>query len=355
MKKLVLILVTYALILSTATVSIYASESIDVDTVIDEVINVSEVYKEGGITSGQLLELMAITQEKKSIKNSYNLRKTKLFNPLDYNLDIPKTKDGDLYDGNPPYSDTEQKNRVQFISNVLWNEYSDDKYDKSLYFTYLYTSHYIENINYDRTASDEKNFGHPVYANIIVENDIDAFNQFYNINAGSAVVNSFKSFIEGIQNLKNSDLTTAIVKETVGSITSLASDQMSKYLNTLNTLGIVDTTDVAATSLELFNAYKVALNNGAQTPQELIDNIYSQLGGGLSGVLINQYISTVGYIANAPVVAVSVISPIMAGVCYYVDTLSNIIPMLSLAKLYYSYQVRKADRFAVFVGLRPRP
>lgn len=130
---------------------------------------------------------------------------------------------------------------------------------------------------------------------------------------------------------------------------------MSKYLNTLNTLGIVDTTDVAATSLELFNAYKVALNNGAQTPQELIDNIYSQLGGGLSGVLINQYVSTVGYIANAPVVAVSVISPIMAGVCYYVDTLSNIIPMLSLAKLYYSYQVRKADRFAVFVGLRPRP
>lgn len=355
MKKLILVLLTYGLVLSTAVGNIYASETIDVDAVIDEVISISEVYKKGGVTSGQLLELMAMSQGKKSIRNAYNLKNIKLFNPSDYNLDILKTRDGDLYDGNPPYSDAEQKNRVQFISNVLWDEYADDKYDKSLYFTYLYTSHYIENINYDRTASDEKNFGHPVYANIIVENDIDAFNQFYNINTGSAVVNSFKSFVEGVQNLKNSDITTAIVKETVGSITSLASDQISEYLNTLNTLGIVETTDVTATSLELFNAYKVAVNNGAQTPQELIDNIYSQLDGGLSNVLINQYVSTIGYLAKAPLFAVSIISPIMAGVCYYVDTLSNIIPMLSLAKLYYSYQIRKADRFAVFVGLFPRP
>ena len=34
------------------------------------------------------------------------------------------------------------------------------------------TSHYIENINYDKSFSDEKNFGHPVYANIISQNDI---------------------------------------------------------------------------------------------------------------------------------------------------------------------------------------
>ena len=57
----------------------------------------------------------------------------------------------------------------------------------NLYTIYLYTSHYIENINYDKSFSDEKNFGHPVYANIISQNDIDAYEQFYKAQTGVAI------------------------------------------------------------------------------------------------------------------------------------------------------------------------
>ena len=62
----------------------------------------------------------------------------------------------------------------------------------NLYTIYLYTSHYIENINYDKSFSDEKNFGHPVYANIISQNDIDAYEQFYKSRTGVAIYKAFK-------------------------------------------------------------------------------------------------------------------------------------------------------------------
>ena len=120
MKKIILVLVTCVLVLSTN--SIYASETVDVNAVIDEVINLSEVYKKGGVTSEQLLELMAMSQQETEVNsNEYNLKNFKLFNPSDYNLDIPKIRDGDMYDGNPPYSDQEQKNRMQYISKNMIN------------------------------------------------------------------------------------------------------------------------------------------------------------------------------------------------------------------------------------------
>ena len=54
--------------------------------------------------------------------------------------------------------------KKKYIRSVYNKEYNDGNHDESIYTIYLYTSHYIENINYDKSFSDEKNFGHPVYA-----------------------------------------------------------------------------------------------------------------------------------------------------------------------------------------------
>lgn len=343
--------------------NIYAITEENLDKIIDDIIKIDDSYSKGGITTAQLLELIAITEDfrntsTKSIQQlkSSNIENVPLFNPADYDLNIKSTRDGDYYDGNPPYSKEEQKNRMTYISKVLERDYNNSRYDRGLYTTYLYTSHYIENINFDRTASDEINFGYPVYAHIIVENDIDAFNQFYNVSNGVAIVDSFTSLAEGIHSFKNADsVVQASVGEIIGSMVAFIDEDIDEYLELLNKTGIVQTTDIAKTSVDLFKAYKSAIGNGITNPEDVIKDIYEQLDGGLSGMIVNQYVNCIDHITRSLVVAVGIISPILAGVCFYSNVLCDIVPMLSLAKLYYSYSIRKSDRFAVFVGLRPRP
>ena len=45
---------------------------------------------------------------------------------------------------------------MKYIRLVYNKEYNDGNHDESIYTIYLYTSHYIENINYDKSFSDEK-------------------------------------------------------------------------------------------------------------------------------------------------------------------------------------------------------
>lgn len=47
-----------------------------------------------------------------------------------------------------------------------------------------------------------KNFGHPVYANIISQNDIDAYEQFYKAQTGVAIYKAFRTCTNGIKNYK---------------------------------------------------------------------------------------------------------------------------------------------------------
>ena len=45
---------------------------------------------------------------------------------------------------------------MKYIRSVYNKEYNDGNHDESIYTIYLYTSHYIENINYDKSFSDKK-------------------------------------------------------------------------------------------------------------------------------------------------------------------------------------------------------
>jgi len=103
---------------------------------------------------------------------------------------------------------------------------------------YLYTSHYIENINYDKSFSDEKNFGHPVYANIISQNDIDAYEQFYKAQAGVAIYKAFRTYTIGIKNFIENGANYTLMNELLGSIKENMDDEYSKYITALDAAGI---------------------------------------------------------------------------------------------------------------------
>ena len=107
---------------------------------------------------------------------------------------------------------------MKYIRSVYDNEYNDGNHDESIYILYLYTSHYIENINYDKSFSDEKNFGHPVYANIISQNDIDAYEQFYKAQAGVAIYKAFRTYTSGIKNFIENGANYTLMNELLGSI-----------------------------------------------------------------------------------------------------------------------------------------
>lgn len=121
----------------------------------------------------------------------------------------------------------------------------------NLYTIYLYTSHYIENINYDKSFSDEKNFGHPVYANIISQNDIDAYEQFYKSQTGVAIYKAFRTCTNGIKNYKEKGGKYAVAYEFFGSMSNILDSKYSDYLTALDTVGITNTTDILATGVKI--------------------------------------------------------------------------------------------------------
>lgn len=228
----------------------------------------------------------------------------------------------------------------------------------NLYTIYLYTSHYIENINYDKSFSDEKNFGHPVYANIISQNDIDAYEQFYKAQAGVAIYKAFRTYTSGIKNFIENGANYTLMNELLGSIKENMDDEYSKYITALDAAGITNSTDILATSDKMYNAFTGALDNGKTKEEEIIDYMNSQLEPGLQGMISSTYFGFVKNILDklsGSGAATGLFSSVLSGVVYYFDTLANVIPTLSLAGLYYSYQMRKAERLGIYYGLKPRP
>lgn len=369
MKKIAIILTCTALLFTTISkVSAVnynrSTEQIDMEDLYVDIKELSNSYKNGAINSEQLMELMAITPKEdvstkvkglNGVEDYFKQNPTKLFNPANYNLEqTVQTRDGDMYDGNPPYSDAEQISRLQYITGILDKEYSNPKYNRGLYTTYLYTSHYVENVTFDRTQSNEKNFGYPVLANIICANDIIAFNEFYRITQGSAIVDNFTSFIDGMLNINNSGLTTALAKETIKMTTENVDGELGLYIEEMNNLGIIDSKSMVETSNQLFASYKRVVTNDYSDVNGMIDDIYDGLGGGLSHKLVKHYVTSVRHLSSS-LLATSIVSPILGGVIYFTDTLCNFVPTLGLAGLYYGGHIRQADRFAIYVGLRPRP
>ena len=141
-------------------------------------------------------------------------------------------------------------------------------------------------------------------------------------------------------------------------MSNILDSKYSDYLTALDTVGITNTTDILATSAKMYNAFTGALYNGKTKEEEIIDYMNSQLEPGLQGAVSSTYFGFVEYLIDKfknPQSPVTLFSGVLAGVSYYFDTLAKVIPTLSLASLYYSYQMRKAERLGIYYGLKPRP
>ena len=267
-KKKLIGIVTAGMILITIP-TVNAEDEITLNEVTDQIIDISDKYNSAGITSGQLLNLITLTQTEDELLDTLSLDKNNLFDTsIPKKVNIQSSRSGDLYDGNPPASKGEQKDRMKYIRSVYDNEYNDGNHDESIYILYLYTSHYIENINYDKSFSDEKNFGHPVYANIISQNDIDAYEQFYKAQAGVAIYKAFRTYTIGIKNFIENGANYTLMNELLGSIIENMDDENSKYITALDAAGITNSTDILATSAKMYNAFTGALDNG-KTKEEI--------------------------------------------------------------------------------------
>ena len=145
-KKILIGIVTAGMILITIP-TVNAEDEITLNEVTDQIIDISDKYNSAGITSGQLLNLITLTQTDDQLLDTLSLDKNNLFDTsIQKKVNIKSSRSGDPYDGNPPASKEEQKERMKYIRSVYNKEYNDGNHDESIYTIYLYTSHYIENI-----------------------------------------------------------------------------------------------------------------------------------------------------------------------------------------------------------------
>ena len=332
-KKILIGIVTAGMILITIP-TVNAEDEITLNEVTDQIIDISDKYNSAGITSGQLLNLITLTQTDDELLDALSLDKNDLFDTsIPKKVNIQSSRSGDPYDGNPPASKEEQKDRMKYIRSVYDNEYNDGNHDESIYILYLYTSHYIENINY-------------------------AYEQFYKAQAGVAIYKAFRTYTIGIKNFIENGANYTLMNELLGSIKENMDDEYSKYITALDAAGITNSTDILATSAKMYNAFTGALDNGKTKEEEIIDYMNSQLEPGLQGMVSSTYFGFVKNILDklsGSGAATGLFSSVLSGVVYYFDTLANVIPTLSLAGLYYSYQMRKAERLGIYYGLKPRP
>lgn len=108
----------------------------------DQIIDISDKYNSAGITSGQLLNLITLTQTDDELLDTISLDKNNLFDTsIPKKVNIQSSRSGDPYDGNPPASKEEQKKRSIFDQSIIKNIMMETM--MNLYIRYIYILHII--------------------------------------------------------------------------------------------------------------------------------------------------------------------------------------------------------------------
>lgn len=277
------------------------------------------------------------------------------FEPIDPNQVMPL--DGSMYDGNPPYTVAEQQERLEYIQDVFEREYSAERYQPitGRYLAYLYTSHYIENINFDRTKTPSENFD-PVFANIIGSADIEAFDTFFSTQQNAAILGSFTSIGSLISSIKETGVSHTVLIEGVKLFNQELDNELTKTLKIIDDLGLLDTG--TTTIADIYNDLTTAfLDNydDARSAEQLIEMINNQMGvTGEFGLVTSSFINMMK-IATTAAAGSTIVAPVVGGLFILFDQLSSTISTTALGGLYYSYPTRKQLRLAIYYGVSQRP
>lgn len=262
-------------------------------------------------------------------------------------------RDGNAYDGNPPYSTAEEQERWIYLFGVFDQYYGNTHQNRAgQWLQYLYISHFTENINYDRTQPPNFN---SVYAHIICLDDITYFNQFLSLSvnadrmahrhSASQVVSTISSLQGGIEAFTNeSDAIGDVVVAGVAAMDSIAqvewpgatgAEMQERY--TLLREAFMDSYPSASNSTELIENMNDNLSEYAGL-ENLADAYVDLAKVSIVNVLTTGYL---GIVTGALEATLNI-----AVTSYYVS---------GLASLYSSYSFRRAGRLCIIYGLDPLP
>lgn len=322
-----------------------------------------------GINSTELFELMALPEKDvsfygNSIKrdkldtkvekyvDKYNSLGLEPFKPSDYDLSKPSVSVRAAYDVNPPLSDAEQNERMEYIADIFEREYYQDRYQDKVgkYYLYLYTSHWTENSNFER---DGDNYFDKIYANIICQNDIDAFDTFYSKIRDGAIADTFAIAGGVVQSIKESGIDKTTIKEALKLTKDYVIEDSDAFTKALTDQGI-DITSIHDITDQMYKIYMSNYNsvNGAEAMIDLINSEMNQYG--VSGYATQIFVHFLGSL-KTDVILATMGMPMLGIGLFYFQVLSDIYPMVTLASLYYSYNIRRADRLSIYYGLFDRP
>lgn len=376
MKKKILIMICVAF-LNVAFILPVKADEIDIANIITESNEVATSLEENfGLTSTDLLEIMALPNKdsmySKNTKNrntsyttevnkyitDYQSLKLKAYRPSDYGLDnVEDIKNNNArvaYDSNPPLNEQEQSERMKFIASIFSKEYYQERYQNKVgrYYLYLYTTHWTENANYQRGASDSANYDR-YYANIISESDIVAFDNFYKDMSQGSVMHTFENAGGAIQSIRSSGITEAAIVNGLKATKRIAGEKGEAFAKSLSDQGI-DTSDWKDIMDGMATIY-IDNYDSVDNAEQMIDLINSELNQyGLSGYTSQIFVDMIGAL-KTDVFFASMGIPFIGVGLYYYQVLSDVYPMAALATLYYTYHARQADRFSILAGMYERP
>lgn len=377
-RKMAIGFILSALCVSTLTpLKAEDSNQVFFEDVMTESNEIAEILDDFGISTTDLLELNSMPKKESSFYNTKVLyhnsdpdldnaleiiesKNIKPFRPSDYGLYEDAEKKSIQprapYDVNPPLNEKEQEERIKYIAGIIDREYYQDRYKDKIgkYYLYLYTSHWTENSNYER---DGDNYFDKIYANIICQNDIDAFDTFYAKVRGGAVADVFVGLGETVSSLKEfaqGDMSK--VDKITGSLKAIKAS-MGKYTDditkSLSDQGF-DTSTIYNIIVDMTKVYKDNYNT-VENAEQMIELINDKMNKyGLSGYVTKTYVDLMSSILSDAIFTSFSIPFVCCGV-YYFKVLADIYPMVTLASLYYSYSIRRADRLSIYLGLFDRP
>ena len=344
---------------------VYADENDDYTNLYNQCISFYETMESTGIEYEYISDLLAYGYKGENFWDAEEDTSQNLLTNDDVNRRLFEMNhhegediallDGDYYDGNPPHDAREQASRMSYIMNVYDKYYNDGKHDRATYLTYLYISHYTENINYDRTATTP-NFNQ-IFAHIISKNDIVYFNRFIENSQFADAANAIKrasdvrDSVKGIFGLAGNAADLACQGIEYAEINYI--DAYENLKSTIDAMGLSEDEQEALLK-KMKDIYKENYSNSV-SESEIIDKMNIQLaevGGGEQ--LAKKYATLMSTIlknsANVDILGSALSCTVAA-----VDLLSTGVSAANLAQLYNSYSVRRADRASIYYGLDPLP
>lgn len=252
----------------------------------------AEVFEKIGIDNATLIDFMNLTPKDPSfytrqIPNQQSFQfendeefwgeSSAKFIPLHINTEDTQTLSNGEFNGSPPASKKEQKERMEYITKVFENEYGVS-YPEGEYLAYLYTSHYTENAQYDHN-NPQVSF-RSLLPYIICSEDIVAYNQFFARANNIKVMNDFKAIGGALSTITADGVKKAAFIEGCGDIRKAVLHFTPQLKEKLEELYITDEETVVTSLAQIAGLYNKNYEQ-AQTDNELIQLIVDQtdIGG----------------------------------------------------------------------------